>query len=169
MEKVNIPGFGPGKVEIDVYTFDALPDARFKRVGEAFQPIIDGFYKGQEVWCELLNQKGVIVGIRNTWENWPVEVSFECGINTYSLKGELFNHYRPTLRALQKFNVGQRVKDGRGKEGVVISNTFNSDFPVMVQWDGDFIGRSYDSYDIFTANGNYHIDGDGSENNINHA
>lgn len=168
MELVNIPGFGPGSLENDIYTFDALPNTRFKRVGEAFQPILHDFYVGQEVWCELLSQKGKIVGIRNTWENWPVEVSFECGTNTYSLKGELFTHYRPTLRPLQKFNVGQRVVDGNGKTGVVISNTFHGEYTVLVQW--DVANPSYlNQLDGYTSLGLFDCDIVINDKNISHA
>jgi len=168
MEKVNIPGFGPGKVEIDVYTFDALPDARFKRVGDAFQPILDQtFYVGQPVWCELYQQQGVVTNIDSG--NWPIEVTFSEFTESYSFEGHVYKRYRPTLRPLQKFNVGQRVKDGRGNEGVVISNTFKSSYPVMVQWDGDFTGQSQNSYDPFTSDGNYLAENSNDIKDINHA
>ncbi len=153
MERVNIPGFGPGKVEIDIYTFDALPNTRFKRVGEAFQPIVDGFYVGQEVWCDIRLQKGVVSQILHD-NMYPVKVVFADKKDSYTLEGVIGSGYKPSLRPLQKFNVGQRVKDSQGNEGVVISNTNNSEYPVIVQWDGDFTGRNGGSYATYTLGGN---------------
>ena len=169
MEQINIPGFGSGSVENDIYTFDDLPNAKFKRVGEAFQPVLDGLCVGQEVWCEIRQQNGVIANIAQD-RTYPVNIKFSDYSDRYTYDGRAYQHFKPSLRPLQKFNVGQRVKDGLGKQGIVISNTFKSEFPIMVQWDGDFYGSSTDSYDTFTIEGHYYNNGNSSSvQNISHA
>lgn len=168
MERVNVKGFGAGYVDNGVYTFDALPQAKFRQIGDAYAPIEDGFYQGQAVWCELHERKGSVVVI-DADDSHPVKVDFGDFSATYTLDGRFLSKARMTLKPMQKFNVGQRVANGEGRIGTVISNSFKTTYPVMVQWDGDYLENYTDSFDCFTSDGSYYEDDRGTLKNIHHA